>query len=79
VQREEALKRLARLYGFSSARATLRYLITVPEEIREAALAEGAITQKTTAFLPSYRLYLGSSQNRYMDILRMFRAITAVR
>jgi hypothetical protein len=52
VQREEALKKIARLYGFSSARAALRYLITVRKQVREAALAVGATTLQTRAFLP---------------------------
>ena len=59
VQREAALKRIAQLYGFSSARAALRYLITVRKQVREAALAIGATTQQTTAFLPGLPFVLG--------------------
>jgi hypothetical protein len=59
VQREAALKRIAQLYGFNSARAALRYLITVRKQVREAALAIGATTQQTTAFLPDLPFVLG--------------------
>jgi hypothetical protein len=59
VQREAALKRIAQLYGFSSARAALRYLITVRKQVREAALAIGATKQQTTAFLPGLPFVLG--------------------
>src|SRR5262249_13725394 len=52
VRREDALKMIARLYGFSSARAALRHLITVRKQVRESSLAIGATEEQTTAFLP---------------------------